>query len=74
MTTLLPISDATLPGWDTSEMLSRRQVVVGLGSFLILLPTSAWLSCGGSSGTGGDAVLTFTSSTDDGHSHIYQIT
>ncbi len=62
---------------DTSGEMSRRQFVVEVGSVVILLPASGWLSCGGSStpgGGGGDqTALTFTSSTDSGHNHTYQI-
>ena len=58
-----------------AEEMSRRQIVVQVGSFLILLPASGWLSCGGSSTPAGadQTALTFTSSTDAGHSHTYQI-
>jgi len=58
-----------------AEEMSRRQLVVQVGSFLIFLPASGWLGCGGSSTPGGadQTALTFTSSTDAGHNHTYQI-
>ena len=58
-----------------AEEMSRRQIVVQVGSFLILLPASGWLSCGGSSTPArtDQTALTFTSSTDAGHNHTYQI-
>ncbi len=60
---------------DAIGEMGRRQFVVQVGSLVILLPATAWLSCGGSSSPGGgdQTALTFTSSTDSGHSHTYQI-
>src|SRR5215510_3071102 len=60
---------------DATEGIGRRRFIVQVGSFVILLPASGWLSCGGSSTPGGgdQTALTFTSSTDDGHNHTYQI-
>ena len=61
---------------EAPEEMNRRQFVLQVGSLVILLPATGWLSCGGGSSTSGggnQSALTFTSSTDSGHSHTYQI-